>query len=446
MRRQRLATLFSATVLVAGIVCAQSNGILKEYRRNSLATMLVYHPEDEFGINIYQAFDSIPTPDKYDDHNLILRVISNDSIFGVKHNGTGLIKAQYGKTLTSADVTKNAQKLEEILNQNQCGNFLVAKWFGLDIEDENSENWHFDTELIQFRGQYNASDVDVELARQTARGVAALSDAGEELLHNTFILVNDITYVTAEEKAAAAKAAMSVLGGIADAIFGGSAGRDLADMGGKIADSFTGFTVKTHSYLFQLEWNDSIAAVFYNDYYTSTFDREKIVGFLRNDSLFRVHYVAHEYEYDAKSTLKGTYERTELVKMVCTRSMDKNIAALQLKYEDFKVKTPVYDIETNAKGLTTGYLAKIGLKEGISETSSFQVVQRYTDEKTNKTKYRYIATVKPKKGQIWDNRYNAVIEGGTGTELTATSFKKVSGGEILPGMLLIEGKYRKVTE
>ena len=45
---------------------------------------------------------------------------------------------------------------------------------------------------------------------------------------------------------------------------------------------------------------------------------------------------------------------------------------------------------------------------------------------------------------IWDNRYNAVTEQGVGSELTYTTFKKKAGGEILPGMLLIEGKYRKV--
>ena len=29
-----------------------------DYRRNSLAMMLVYHPEDEFGNEIFKAFDS----------------------------------------------------------------------------------------------------------------------------------------------------------------------------------------------------------------------------------------------------------------------------------------------------------------------------------------------------------------------------------------------------
>ena len=60
------------------------------------------------------------------------------------------------------------------------------------------------------------------------------------------------------------------------------------------------------------------------------------------------------------------------------------------------------------------------------------------------TTYIYLSTVKPKKGLIWDNRYNAVLEQADGATLPYTTFVKTAGGEILPGMLLIEGKYRKV--
>ena len=126
--------------------------------------------------------------------------------------------------------------------------------------------------------------------------------------------------------------------------------------------------------------------------------------------------------------------------------MDKNIVALGKQYEDFKVKTPVYQVLDNGKGRVEGYAAKIGMKEGVNENSKFQVIQRVLDPETGKTTYKYIATVKPKKGQIWDNRYNAVTEQADGATLPYTTFTKVSGGEILPGMLLIEGKYRKITE
>lgn len=437
----RRVFLLSMLALMGVSMFAQE---LNTYRRNALTTMLVYHPEDEFGGEIYKAFDSLPIPDKYDDHSVGIRVIDNSTISGVQRNESGYYKATYGHALTKDELRRNAQYTEDLLNQNQMGKRMVAKWFGL--QGDTPETMTFNTELIQTRGQYNATDVDVTLALQTTRGLATLSDAGEELLHNTYILVNDITYVTAEQEAAAAKATVSVIGSIFDAFTGGNSGRDLSNTVAKIADSFTGFKVKTHSYLYQLEWNDSIAAIFYQMHYTDKPDPAKIQAFLDDKTTYRVRYVAHEYEFDKKSVLKGLYSRTELVRTICARSMDKNIVALAKQYEDFKVKTPVYAVLENDKGHIEGYAAKIGMKEGITEASKFQVVQRVIDPKTDKTTYRYIATVKPVKGKVWDNRYNAVLEEADGATLPYTTFKKVSGGEILPGMLLIEGKYRKVTE
>ena len=435
---------FLTLLCVCAVIAAQAQSNL-EYRRNSLATMLVYHPEDEFGGEIYKAFDSLPIPDKYDDHTIAgMRIINNRSIWGVQRRDSGYFKATYGHQLTAQELQKNAQYTEDLLNQKQMAKYMVAKWFGLT--GSTVEEATFNTKLIQSRGQYNANDVDVALALQTTRGLASLSDAGEELLHNTFVLVNDITYITAEQEAAAAKAAMSVIGGILDGLTGGSGGRDLAKAAGQIADSFTGFKVKTHSYLYQLEWNDSIAAIVYTYHYTGKPDPEKIRAFLNDETTYRLKYVAHEYEFDKKSVLKGKYSRTELVRTICARSMDKNIVALAKQYEDFKVKTPVYSVLTNKNGKTEGYAAKIGMKEGITENSKSQVVQRLQDPETGKTKYKYVATVKPKKGQIWDNRYNAVLEEADGATLPYTTFVKTAGGEILPGMLLIEGKYRKVTE
>lgn len=431
-------------LVIALPILAQSNDQSLNYRRNALATMLVYHPEDEFGINIYEAFDSLPLPDKYDDQNIGIRIIDNSQIWGVQRGDSGFYKATYGHPLTAQEIQKNAKAIEDLLNHAEVGKRLVSKWFNL--HGDSTDDAVFDTELLQTRGQYNASDVDVAVAMQTVRGVAALSDAGEELIGQTFVLVNDITYITAEQEAAVAKTTLAVLGGIFDIFTGGDAGKNLASAAGTIADSFTGFNVKTHSYLFQLVWNDSIANTFYSQYYTATPNAAKIESFMRDSTLFRVQYVAHEYEFDKKSTLKGDYERSELVKTICARSMDKNIVALAKQYEDFKVKTPVYSVVYNEKGKIEGYAAKIGMKEGITGSSKFQVVQRVFDPETEKTTYKYVATVKPVKDKIWDNRYNAVIEKGEGSDLTYTTFKKTAGGEILPGMLLIEGKYRKVEE
>lgn len=438
----RFKTLF--ILLACVVLSAQAQEELK-YRRNSLATILVFHPEDEFGPEIYKAFDSLPIPDKYDDHTIAgTRVIDNSTIWGVQRRDSGYYKATYGHALTSSELQKNAKFTEDLLNRQGMAKKMVAKWFGFN--GTSVEDATFNTQLIQSRGQYNATDVDVAVALQTTRGLAALSDAGEELLGQTFVLVNDITYVTAEQEAAAAKVAMGVIGGLFDAFTGGSSGRELAGAAGKIADSFTGFKVKTHSYLYQLEWNDSIAAIFYQFHYTGTPNPEKVQAFLNDQTTYRLKYVAHEYEFDKKSVLKGKYSRTELVRTICARSMDKNIVALAKQYEDFKVKTPVYSVLRNNRGKIEGYAAKIGMKEGIKDGSKFQVVQRIQDPETGKTKYKYVATVKAKKGKIWDNRYNAVLEAADGATLPYTTFTKTSGGEILPGMLLIEGKYRKVSE
>ena len=439
-------TALSVFVFQFSVPTAQAEEVLN-YRRNSLATVLVYHPEDEFGMEIYKAFDSLPIPDKYDDHTIEgARVIDNSTVWGVQRKDSGYYKATYGHQLTASELKANAKFTEDLLNANEVAKWMIAKWFGFDGETVNDAT--FNTALIQSRGQYNANDLDVALALQTTRGVASLSDAGEELLGQTFVLVNDITYVTAEQEAEAAKTAMSIIGGFADALLGSGStvGKDIAELGGAIADSFTGFKVKTHSYLYQLEWNDSIAAIFYQFHYTATPDPAKVQAFLDDKTTYRLKYVAHEYEFDKKSVLKGKYSRTELVRTICARSMDKNIVALAKQYEDFKVKTPVYQVLTNGKGKIEGYAAKIGMKEGISDNSKFQVVQRLQDPETGKTQYKYVATVKPKKGCIWDNRYNAVLEQADGATLPYTTFTKTAGGEILPGMLLIEGKYRKVKE
>jgi hypothetical protein len=244
-------------ILFVSILCcslmAQSEGELQEYRRNSLSTMMVYHSEDTFGMPIYHAFQAIPIPDKYDDHSFGWNVILNDSISGVKRRKAGLIKAAYGKQLSKSDIRKNGEALEKMLNKNQCAKVMVAKWFGMDLSNSLCNPWDgFNMSLIQQRGQYNASDLDVEKALNTSLGLAILSDAGEELLNNTFVLVNDMTYVTAEEKAAVAKVIMGALGGLLDGLTGSDIGSNLAYMGGAIADSYTGFTVKTHSYLLQV--------------------------------------------------------------------------------------------------------------------------------------------------------------------------------------------------
>ena len=440
----------SLALCLSLLTCANAQEF--KYMRSSLSTLMIYHQEDTFASDVRTAFVAMPCPDKYDDHTLVsggkrLVYIDDNDITGAKRKGRkGLIKADYGKNLNAKEIDANGRALEAYLNANNVAPMLIMKWFNF-----SEERPYFDVELIKQRGNYNATAFDVELASQTARGLVLLEDAGEQLVGNTYMLINDMTYVTAEQKAEKAKLALNILGAIFDGVAGGmtgqysNTGRQMAEAGGQIADSYTGFKVKTHSYLFRLDWNDSIASVFYSQYWmdqNTGFDQAKFNAFV-NDPMWRVRYVAHEYEYDSKSALKGKYDRREFLRTITTRSIDKNIAALQLQYEDFKVKTPVFDIVDDGAG--TRLAAKIGLKEGITENSSFQVIQPIQDE-NGRTRYKYIATVRPVRGMIWDNRYNAAEEQAEGARLNYTTLRKVAGGSILPGMLIVEGRYRKVVE
>ena len=95
---------------------AQTSGALA-YRRNALAMTLVYHPEDEFGAEIYRAFDSLPIPDKYDDHTILnARTIDNSKVYGVQSNASGYYKATYGHQLTPSELRANALYTEQLLN------------------------------------------------------------------------------------------------------------------------------------------------------------------------------------------------------------------------------------------------------------------------------------------------------------------------------------------
>ena len=59
-------------------------------------------------------------------------------------------------------------------------------------------------------------------------------------------------------------------------------------------------------------------------------------------------------------------------------------------------------------------------------------------DENGRTSYKRVGVIAPVGGKIWDNRYMAVEEKAEGSNLTETTFKKVSGGNFHPGMLIRE--------
>ena len=399
----------------SGLKHVKGQGENMEYRRSSLCSILIRHPERQYDFDIAQVFPTIPIPDKYNDHNLDERDITSTMI---RKN-----KSVRGKKVLEKTIVPYIEK-ENIAKQ------LVSKWFNRD--EELGGDGTFDLDLVKVRGLYDADYFDEQIASQSIRGKSLLEDAGEDLIGNTFVIFNDVEYIDNEKVAAylaLAAVAVNAVNQSSSSLDAQTKNRlnnqtkNTVDMASKVG----GFQVKVTTYLYRLRWDDQTAGTFYSQYYTSNPDKSKKVAYDRDKSTFQLDYVG-SYKVKSQESSFGVKDQHGMIRKVCQRAIDKNIAELQKKYEDFRVKTPLFS--------TSPLSAKIGLKEDITPNSKFEVLEEVEDAE-GKIHYRRVGVVKPIKGKIWDNRYMAEYEKeNKGNTRTATEFKVVSGKGFNPGMLL----------
>ena len=390
------------------IVSAQEADMNK-YHRSSLYSILLKHPEKEFCNEMIEAFRSIPIPDKYNNHDLKIKVMPSPIL----------------KALTKAEI-EGAYKdaITKMLTKNKIGGRLIEKWF-----DRDKTTGFFDMNLVAERGYYDASVLDVKEARASTRGTSLLADAGEELLNHTYVIVNDIRYADKETMKGA------IAGGLLAAqLFGSFFGVDLShvtDAVGGLAGNIAGFKVIVTSYLFKLDWNDETANNFYSNLWIdkSAPDIERKQKWPEAMGDFKLKYIGCATVFSGKTSLGGVENEKDMFLKVCTRAIDKSISDLQKSFDEFKVFTPLISTEP--------LCAYIGLKEGVDEDSRYEVLEKTIDS-NGRTKYERVGEIKPVKGQIWDNRFMAEFDKEDGSNLKYTTFKKVSGKDFFPGMLIRE--------
>lgn len=413
-------------------VCAQD----AVYYRNALTSMCIYHSEDADGKNVVEILDELPKQEKYDDHPIGFHIIENAKITGAQAGKNGLNRQVYGKdmVLSNTDKAKNAQAILNVLEKGDCGKRIVAKWF--DMHGDSLHNAYFTPNVLESRTLYNVTSVEAEKLRYTVEGRAALKDIQTELLQHSFVLVTDMTYITAEDRAESAKVALNVLGGIFDALTGKNYGERTAQLAGDIADSFTGYKVFTNTYLYQLVWNDSLTNDFYERFYTDQPNTERMKAFWSKDVHYSMQYLGVESSVYELTQKDGKYAQRELLELIMARSLDKNITALQSTHEAFRVRTPITGIEYDKKGKLMGYRAPVGMKEGVDERTEFEVLEAKVVG--SNIQYNRIATLRAVKNQIWDNRFNAMMEMNSDQLITGTLFKPVGAPvkDILPGMII----------
>ena len=380
---------------------------VSDYRRSSIYSVLVNHTDQKFAGEIKEAFLQIPVPDKFNDHNLSVKVLNME------------------KKLSGANSEKENPVITEFLQNNKVASRLVGRWFNRDFFTGECN-----MELVKERGLYNATEFDKQLATRSARGMAMLQDAGEDLIGNTFVLVNDIRYVDKNKGAKTASSILKILGSVA-AAYTGSNIDDLTDNLGNMVETIKGFKVKINTFLYKLDWSEEDAARFYQDYYAAKPDAQKVANFNAARNNYKLKYVGKVESSGGTTSFMGINEDEPIVmvRKACQRAIDENVVDLQRNYEEFRTKTPLVSVEP----LT----AFVGMKEGVSAKSKFEVLE-VVELENGKHKYNRVGVIEPIANRIWDNRFMAEEEGAAGATLGCTTFRKVSGKDFAKGMLIRE--------
>jgi hypothetical protein len=365
------------------------------YRRSSLYSiirMTTGEEQTQYADVIQEAFINTPIPTKFNNHNLGLRVLPHD-----------------------AELT------------NELAKYIVAAWFNRD------DRGRFNMELIKERGLYNASSYDINVAQGSARGLKILEDAGEELLGNTFVIVNEFNYTNKEDVANKTKKVTNTIGFLASFIPGAevvSSAADVANLGLTIAGK--GYWIKNTSHLYQLVWNEEIANEFYTKYWVdenNSYDQEKIAAF-DTCNLFQLKYVGFENaRADLQSSVFTSKSDAELIAKATTKAIDNGIAKLERKFEQFRTKTPLYSVDPTT--------AKIGLKEGLEPGDKYEVLEQVQDS-NGKIEYVRKGVLTVDKKNIWDNTYSAeeLVEMGKQPDQNQFTVFKSAGSRFAPGMLI----------
>lgn len=437
-----LTLIFLACTGIA--MTAQSAEV--EYRRSSLSMILIESESFPNKECVMSSWDNYPMPDKYNEHSIdtksfnISQMELSESDLMEAGFLTDTLKTPFEHLKATAKLKELRYvnedksyavivpsekeifqiKIDKVINSQKLANQVVASWFN------RSDDGKFDMSEIQKRGFYNASELEAAIAEGQSRGTAVLGDAGEELIKNTFVTFSKLDFVENEIIAneiriiAKEELAKNMEGQPQFMIDKANEGIDAVYERTK-----EGYSLWSKTWLYQLNWNDSIAGVFYDELWSnpSAFDES---------DLFTLNFVGVQYN-QSLVTFKFGEKRTEeqVIDLTLVRNIDKAFAELQKENEVFRPKVPVQ----TAAPIT----AQIGMKEGLSGGETFDVLEMRIDSKTGLTEYKTIGSAKVDKNHIWDNRYNAGEEkepalDKEGNPITSTLFK--GSKKIQPGMLL----------
>ncbi len=404
-KSRRLLTISALFLVTFSFLSAQDKKVLrkedfskeiKDFKRSSLLLFMVETPEKEHINTIKNAFSAKEIPAKFNDHTIALAPFISLEI----------------------EDKDQSQRIAKKLREFEVAKLAVAKWFN------RTKKGAFDLELVKERGLYNASAFDIQIAEQTLRGSAMLEDAGEHLIHNTFVIVSDFKYTNKEEVVSKGKSLLndvsSIIGSRKTRAAQTSTTAAAADVLAK------GYVIKSTSYLYRLVWDETAAATFFGQLWVTkeNFDKEIASAFDQSDA-FKLQYIGRQDAWaDVQSTKYTSKTDEELIARATIKASNSALAKLERKFEVFRTKTPLVSIDPIA--------AKIGTKEGLKKGDRFEVLEQLLQE-DGTVEYKSVSEITVDKDQIWDNSY--LPEEVPESDLEHTVFKGNSK-KLYPGMLI----------
>lgn len=423
-------------------------------------------------------FPKIPTPDRFFDHNLDVRVIDLDKLkkvltkeeideankpFGEsKASKVGNIIGGVGGFLGGGKKEQSEianidtisrlipAALNKYFNEHHTPELLLAKWY--DYNAKRKQKWS--ESLISSRGFAGVAEEEKEKAIRDYGTNAVLAGRGYDMLDKTFVVAINLRFrsnkafmLEANEMANAAFAAGSE-------VVGAGKGKSILEKAFLIKEitelvaskAMTGYRVQATAFLYKIDWTDEASY----DFATKIVDQNASLEDLINLGICRLiplasskgfanlnkHFIKEIAGVEKRSEKDLVFDATQL-------AINKALADLQRQRPEFCTYTHITSVGED--GLV---YAKIGTKEGVAKGDKYEICEA-TLKENGRISYDKVATVSVVEDQIWENRPVESISPNeyneAATKLGQTAFKK--GKEDYVGYLLrLESKKVKKTD
>ena len=353
----------------------QTQKIPSTYDRSSITFLLLDFPSDNHSSEIKGKVDQIAFADKFYNNNVNYLTLESPFIRGDLRG-------------------KKEEQIRQSIDAKKITTDIIAKWYS------RKDDGTMSTDLIEERGMFNATDAAVIKAQTTKRGNSMLKDYGNRLIERSYILVLDY--------------------------------KDVKTMAEAKVPKMKGWKASVTGYLFKIDYNDEIQNALYETWIydddtpqvkadkKAKFDRLQFpITFVTQTQVMITSSQAESTTTVGKLIKKKTEE--ELLVELLQKGYDESLYFLEKNYEDFRVKTPIYQVNP--------IRAKVGKKEGIKTDYRFFAYEYVYNEKTNTTKQKFRGVIRAT-SKIVDNRQVATGDMGT------TKFYQTAGRHLETGYLL----------